>query len=57
MRVIVNGACGRMGRKVISLINDGCRGSSLAAAVEKYVSDDTPVACFEEIRDYNGGAD
>lgn len=57
MKIIVNGACGRMGRKLLSLIGEGCRGSSLAAAVEKYVSNDTPVACYEEIHDYTGGAD
>ena len=34
MRVIVCGASGRMGRKLISLINDGFNGASLAAAVD-----------------------
>ena len=34
MRVIVCGASGRMGKKLISLINDGFNGASLAAAVD-----------------------
>lgn len=34
MRVIINGACGRMGKTLLHLIEDGKNGSTLAAAVD-----------------------
>ncbi len=40
MRVIVNGACGRMGREIVRLVNSGFEDSVLAAAVDKFGSGD-----------------
>ena len=36
MKVIVNGALGRMGREVVKLLNDGYRGASLLARVDAF---------------------
>jgi len=44
MRVIVNGAGGRMGKALRSMIEQGCRGSQLAAAVDPFVQEDGIVA-------------
>ena len=55
MNVIINGACGRMGRKLIDAIHKN--GAELFAAVDKYVPDDAPVACFERLSDCPDGAD
>ena len=40
MKVIVNGACGRMGSEIVRLVNSGFEDSSLAAAVDKFGSGD-----------------
>lgn len=55
MKVIINGACGRMGRKLISKLNEN--GAELFAAVDKFVPEDAPVACFESLNDCPDGAD
>lgn len=47
MRVIVNGAGGRMGKALRSMIEKGCRGSELAAAVDPFVSEDGIVPTLE----------
>ena len=36
MKVIVNGACGRMGKEVVRLVNSGFEDSTLAASVDKF---------------------
>ena len=40
MRVIVNGAAGRMGRELVRLLREGYRGATLAAAVDKFANED-----------------
>ncbi|MCQ2463861.1 MAG: 4-hydroxy-tetrahydrodipicolinate reductase [Clostridia bacterium] len=55
MKVIINGACGRMGRKLIDKLSEN--GAELFAAVDKFVPDDAPVACFERLCDCPDGAD
>ena len=40
MKVIVNGACGRMGSEIVRLVDSGFEDSSLAAAVDKFGSGD-----------------
>ena len=39
MKVIVNGACGRMGRVVLRLLSEGYRGASLAGGVDAFSED------------------
>jgi 4-hydroxy-tetrahydrodipicolinate reductase len=39
MRILVNGACGHMGRAVMQLAESGYKGASLAAAVDPYGDD------------------
>ena len=53
MRVIVNGACGRMGREIVRLVNTGFEDSVLAAAVDKFGSGDI----FTSIEDVTADAD
>ncbi len=53
MRVIVNGACGRMGREIVRLVNSGFEDSVLAAAVDKFGSGDI----FTSIEDVTADAD
>ena len=36
MRVIVNGACGHMGREIVRLAQEGYQGASLAASVDAF---------------------
>ena len=48
MRVIVNGACGRMGSEVLRLVNSGFEDSTLAAAVDKCGCVDI-LTSFEEV--------
>lgn len=40
MRVIVNGACGHMGREIVRLAKEGYQGGELAAAVDAYGKED-----------------
>ncbi|MBO4831217.1 MAG: 4-hydroxy-tetrahydrodipicolinate reductase [Oscillospiraceae bacterium] len=49
MRVIVNGACGRMGKEVVRLVESGFEGSSLAAAVDKFGSGDI-LTSFDDVK-------
>ena len=53
MRVIVNGACGRMGREIVRLVNSGFEDSVLAAAVDKFGSGDV----FTSIENVTADAD
>ena len=53
MRVIVNGACDRMGREIVRLVNSGFEDSVLAAAVDKFGSGDI----FTSIEDVTADAD
>lgn len=47
MKVIVNGAGGRMGKALRSLIEKGSRGAELASAVDPYVQEDGIVSCLD----------
>ncbi|MBE6655933.1 MAG: 4-hydroxy-tetrahydrodipicolinate reductase [Ruminococcaceae bacterium] len=42
MKVIVNGACGRMGKVVLRLLSEGYRGASYAGGIDAF-SDDTAI--------------
>lgn len=44
MNIIINGAGGRMGRALTSMIKAGCRNANLAGAVDPYVQGDGIVA-------------
>lgn len=57
MRVIVNGAGGRMGKEVMKLVGDGMRNSVLAAAVDVNVPSFEKYPVFEHIADFTGEAD
>lgn len=41
MKIILNGACGRMGRAVRAMVTEGRQGSSLAAAVDAFSKEDS----------------
>ena len=53
MKIIVNGAAGRMGAEVLRMISEGVRNSSLAAAVDRIGGD----GIIKSIEDYKGNAD
>lgn len=40
MKILVNGACGHMGRALRAMIDQGCRGAELAANVDAYGQED-----------------
>ena len=40
MKLLVNGACGRMGRALLAMIDQGIQGAELAGAVDAYGSGD-----------------
>lgn len=52
MKILVNGANGKMGKEVVALAERGYRNSSLAGKVDKY-SDD----CLSSLYDFEGDAD
>ena len=52
MRIIINGAGGRMGKALTAMIENGCRNAILAGAVDPYVEDMLP-----SLADFNGEAD
>ena len=49
MRVIVNGACGRMGKEVLRLLSEGYRGAALGGAVDAFSQDSTIVKTPDEL--------
>lgn len=49
MKVIVNGACGRMGREVLRLLAEGYRGAECAGAVDAFSTDEDIVKTPEEL--------
>lgn len=55
MKVIVNGACGKMGRKVIARLSEV--EDVIFAAVDKLVPDNAPIACYEKLSECPDGAD
>ncbi len=57
MKIIVNGAGGRMGREVVRLTLDGYRSSSLAAAVDINNPTSANYPMYERIFDFEGKAD
>lgn len=57
MKVIVNGAGGRMGRAVVELISNGFRNSSIAAAVDINSPAFESFPVFEHIGGFEGEAD
>ncbi|MBP3633284.1 MAG: 4-hydroxy-tetrahydrodipicolinate reductase [Oscillospiraceae bacterium] len=54
MKIIVNGAGGRMGKALRALIAQGSRGASLAAAVDPFVKED---GMIEQASRFTGDAD
>ena len=53
MKIIINGAGGRMGQEICRLANEGYRGSSLAATVDKMGGE----GMLSSVNDFNGDAD
>ena len=53
MKIIINGALGRMGQEICRLANEGYRGSSLAAMVDKMGGD----GMLSSVNDFSGEAD
>ena len=53
MKVIVNGAAGRMGVEVLKFVNDGYRGAELAAAVDREAQD----GILGSLSEFDGNAD
>lgn len=49
MKVIVNGACGRMGKEVLRLLEEGYRGAERAGAVDAFSTDPAIVKTPEEL--------
>lgn len=54
MRIILNGACGRMGRVLQTMIAEGCQGASLAAAVDAFSNED---GILPSLSQFQGEAD
>ena len=49
MKVIVNGACGRMGREVLRLLSEGYRGAQRAGAVDAFSSEEGIVSSLDAL--------
>ncbi|MBQ9736673.1 MAG: 4-hydroxy-tetrahydrodipicolinate reductase [Clostridia bacterium] len=49
MKVIVNGACGRMGKEVLRLLDEGYRGAERAGAVDAFSTDPAIVKTPDEL--------
>ena len=54
MKIIVNGAAGHMGKVLLGMIENGCRGAELAGAVDAFAPGDGVLASLE---DFSGTAD
>lgn len=48
MKIIINGAGGRMGKALTAMIQSGCRGAELAGSVDAYVTGDGIVPTLQE---------
>ena len=57
MRIIVNGAGGRMGNEVIKMAQAGMRGAEMAAAVDINGCNVTGCAVAKSLDEYEGSAD
>ena len=55
MNIIINGACGKMGQQIASLINDGFRDSSIAALSDIRAKEDSNI--YNDLNKYSGTAD
>lgn len=55
MKIILNGACGRMGREIIAAAN--AKGIEIAAAVDKFGTPDFDVPFYNSIEDVKESAD
>jgi len=53
MKIIINGAGGRMGQEICRLAGEGYKGSSLAAAIDKMGGENM----LSSVNDYSGDAD
>lgn len=54
MKIVVNGAAGQMGKALRAMIENGCRGSELAAAVDAFAPGEGVLAA---LTDFQGDAD
>ena len=54
MKILVNGACGRMGRALRAMIEQGCQGASLAGMVDAFGQED---GVLHQLSDFTGEAD
>ena len=55
MKIIVNGACGRMGREIIASAK--ASGVEIAAAVDKFGTPDFDIPFYKSIEDVKENAD
>ena len=55
MNIIVNGACGRMGKEIIAAANR--KGVTIVAAVDKFGTPDFDIPFYKSIEDVNETAD
>ena len=54
MRILVNGACGRMGRALRAMIENGCQGASLAGMADAFGQEE---GVLRQLSDFTGEAD
>ena len=54
MNIILCGACGRMGRALRAMIEQGCQGASLAGMVDAFGQED---GVLHQLSDFTGEAD
>ena len=54
MKIVLNGACGRMGREILRLIESGYHGAELAAAVDRNAAAQN---VYAKLSDFHGEAD
>ena len=57
MKIIVNGAGGRMGKEVVNLAQAGFRGAELAAGVDINIQQKTEYPCYKNLKDVSETAD
>jgi len=57
MRVVVSGACGRMGSLICQLARDGYAGSSFAAGVSRRITNGETPDMYSSLEDFTGEAD
>ena len=54
MKIVLNGACGRMGREILRLIESGYHGAELATAVDRNAAGPN---VYAKLSDFQGDAD